>query len=345
MIDGHRLAPLPERIAIVRALPGLGDLLCTIPAWRALRMALPQAQITLIGLPWARTFVERYAAYLDDFIEFIGYPGIPEVSPPLRKLPAFFASVQEQCFDLALQMQGNGSVINPFTVLLGARVNAGFYLHGSYCPDPGRFLPYPTHEPEVWRHLRLMEFLGIPLQGDVLEFPLGKEDFSALHVIEEVQNLQPGGYVCVHPGASVPERCWSPFKFAIVADNLSDRGLQVVFTGTAPEANLTSMVRKSMRTSSIDLAGRTSLGALAALLSNARLIVCNDTGISHLAAALRVKSVVIFSDSDLNRWAPLDRDRHRVLRDWGNGEHIITPAMVMAQVEDLLSKETTSKYK
>ena len=116
VVKAHRLAePVPQRIAIVRALPGLGDLLCAVPAWRCLRRALPQAQVTLIDLPWARTFVERYAAYLDNFIEFPDYPGIPEVPPQLTKLPAFFASVPEQHFDLALQMHGNGSVINPFT--------------------------------------------------------------------------------------------------------------------------------------------------------------------------------------------------------------------------------------
>jgi ADP-heptose:LPS heptosyltransferase len=300
---------------------------------------LPEAQITLIGLPWARTFVERYAAYLDNFLEFPGYPGIPEVPPPLTKLPAFFASVQQQRFDLALQMHGSGIVSNRFTVMLGARVNAGFYLPGEYCPDADRFLPYPAHEPEVWRHLRLMEFLGIPLKGASLEFPLRQEDFSFLHTIEEVRDLRE--YVCVHPGASVRGRCWSPEKFAVVADALAARGFQVVLTGTAVEAELTQAVRKVMRTSAIDLAGRTSLGALAALLSNASLLVCNDTGVSHLAAALRVKSVVIFSASSPQRWAPLDRDRHRILvsDQWSVEQHGITPAAVMAQVEDLLSKE------
>lgn len=340
MVNKHRLVePLPQRIAIVRSLPGLGDLLCAIPAWRSLRAALPEAQITLIGLPWARAFVERYTAYLNDFLEFPGYPGIPEVPPPLTKLPAFFASVQQQSFDLALQMHGSGIVSNPFTVLLGARVNAGFYLPGQYCPDPDHFLPYPEHEPEIWRHLRLMEFLGIPLQGSELEFPLGEEDFYELHTIEEVRNLQHGEYVCIHPGASVHTRRWSLEKFAAVADALAARGFQVVLTGTAAEAELTQAVREVMQFSSIDLAGRTTLGAIAALLSNARLLVCNDTGISHLAAALRVRSVVIFSTSDPNRWAPLDRDLHRVLSDQALQE--ITPAAVLAQVEKLFSKEVS----
>jgi len=340
--DGSVVAGIgPElaRIAIVRSLPGLGDLLCTVPAWRALRAALPEAQVTLIGLPWARSFVERYAAYLDRFQEFPGYPGIPEVSPPIRQLPAFFASVQEEGFDLALQMHGSGIVSNSFTVMLGARVNAGFYLPGHYCPDPDRFLPYPANEPEVWRHLRLMEFLGIPLKGAELEFPVREEDIRLLQRIDAVRDLQDGEYVCVHPGASTRDRRWSPKKFAVVADTLAARGFQVVLTGTAAEADLTQAVRESMREQPIDLAGRTSLGAIAALLSHARLLVCNDTGISHLAAALRVKSVVIFSASDSNRWAPLDRDRHRVLGERGREELSISPDAVLAEVEYLLSLE------
>lgn len=339
MINKHRLGnPLPQRIVIVRSLPGLGDLLCTIPAWRALRAALPAAQITLVGLPWAQTFGQRFSKYIDNFIEFPSYPGIPEVPLQIRRLPEFFTDVHQQNFDLALQMHGSGIVSNGFTVLLGAKLNAGFYLPDQYCPDVNTFLPYPEDEPEIWRHLRLMEFLGIPLKGTSLEFPLHEEDFASLNAIAEVQHLKKGEYVCIHPGASVSDRRWLAQNFAVVADTLAARGLQVILTGTAQEAQLTQTVQQRMRFRAIDLAGRTSLGAIAALLTNAALLVCNDTGISHLAAALAVKSVVIFSTSDPKRWAPLDRDRHRVLT--ANNE--VTPEEAIAQVEELLVKEVTS---
>jgi ADP-heptose:LPS heptosyltransferase len=49
-----------------------------------------------------------------------------------------------------------------------------------------------------------------------------------------------------------------------------------------------------MQAQSLDLAGRTTLGALAVLIEGARLLVCNDTEVSHIAAALKVPSVVIF---------------------------------------------------
>ena len=67
----------PKRIAIFRALQ-LGDLLCAIPAVRALKKNYPNAEITLLGLPWASTFVKRFSNYFSDFIPFPGYPGLIE---------------------------------------------------------------------------------------------------------------------------------------------------------------------------------------------------------------------------------------------------------------------------
>lgn len=327
-------------MAVVRALRGLGDLLCVVPALRALRSALPAAQITLIGLPWARTFVDRFDQYLDEFIEFPGYPGIPECPPLVQELPQFLAHIQQQPFDLALQMHGSGIVSNPFTVMLGATINAGFFLPGQYCPDLDRFLPYPNQEPEVRRHLRLMEFLGIPLQGEVLEFPLHIADWRSLQTLNQVSDLQPGEYICVHPGAYDPARRWSPQQFAKVADALSAWGLQVVLTGSGAEVELVAEVAKLMRWPTLNLAGQTSLGALAALLQQARLLICNDTGVSHLAAALCVPSVVVLlasnTSSEANRWVPLNRQRHRVV----DGLARTALAEVLAQVE-LLQDEGT----
>jgi ADP-heptose:LPS heptosyltransferase len=79
------------------------------------------------------------------------------------------------------------------------------------------------------------------------------------------------------------------------------------------ERALTERVAHAMSTRAIDLAGRTDLGALAALLADARLLIANDTGVSHLAAALGVPSVVVFTSSDCARWAPLDLRRHRTV--------------------------------
>jgi ADP-heptose:LPS heptosyltransferase len=333
--NGHNKlgSPAPQRIAILRALQ-LGDLLCAVPAFRALRAALPGAHITLIGLPWARNFADRFGRYFDAFLEFPGYPGLPERPVDVRLLPGFLAAAQRERFDLALQMHGCGTITNALVVALGAARTAGFFQMGEYCPDPARFLPYPPSVPEVWRHLRLLDFLGIPLQGEDLEFPLAEKDFAALDAIAGTRELRKGAYACVHPGARAVLRRWPPEDFAAVADALAAWGLRVVLTGSAEERDLTAAVVRTMRAPALDLAGRTSLGALAALLAGARLLVCNDTGVSHLAAALRVPSVVVLHRrSELEGWPPLNRQLHRAVA----GVCGVTVAAVLAQIADLLN--------
>lgn len=304
-------------------------MLCVVPALRALRSALPEAAVTLIGLPWARAFVERFPNYLDDFIPFPGYPGLAEGSGDPREIVAFFAAAQEKRFDLALQMHGSGGITNPVALLLGARRTAGFYEPGHYCPDPDRFIPFPADEPEVCHHLRLLAFLGIPPGGADLEFPIHLSDREALHALSEARDLRTGTYICIHPGFNTPARRWTPVEFAVVADGLAARGFRIVLTGTAKEADLTRAVAAAMRTRPVDLAGRTNLGMLAALYADARLLICNDTGVSHLAAAVRLPSIVIFASPDTRRWAPLDRVRHRAV--WQ-----VTPAAVLDEADDLL---------
>ncbi len=165
-----------QHVAIVRALPGLGDLLCIIPAWRALRAALPHAQIALIGLPGMRWVAERFHHYIDEVVALPGFPGLSEQPPAVDQLPAFFGAMQVRRFDWAIQMHGSGTITNPLTMLLGAQATAGFYVPGHYCPDAERFLPYPAHEHEVRRNLQVIEHIRVPAQGEQSEWPVLEKD-------------------------------------------------------------------------------------------------------------------------------------------------------------------------
>jgi ADP-heptose:LPS heptosyltransferase len=120
-------------------------------------------------------------------------------------------------------------------------------------------------------------------------------------------------YVCIHVGAQLPSRRWPPDRFAAVADAIVASGRSVVMTGSAGEAALVADVMGRMRRRAISLAGKTTLGALGALSADAEALVCNDTSVSHIAAALGCPSVVVSCGADVARWAPLDKARHRVL--------------------------------
>jgi ADP-heptose:LPS heptosyltransferase len=307
-----------RRIAVLRALQ-LGDMLCAVPALRALRAAQPQARITLIGLPWATEFVARFSDYVDELMVLPPVPGLPEQgSQPAsaRAVADFLDEARSRRFDLAIQLHGSGTVTNELLLAMGATRNAGFHAGKPPATNGGSgrraFLRWQEVEHEVLRCLRLMQAIGVPDQGNALEFPLLQEDFVALHAASDAF-LMPGSYVCIHPGARMPSRRWSAQRFAEVADRLAEKGLEIVLTGTAAERELVESVAQAMRMPAFNLAGKTGLGAFAALVSQAALVVCNDSGASHVAAAVGTPSVVVCCGSDPMRWAPLDHDRHRVL--------------------------------
>jgi ADP-heptose:LPS heptosyltransferase len=348
-----------EQIAVLRALPGLGDLLCSIPALRALRRGFPEARITLIGLPSAQALMSRYADYVDELLSFPGWPGLPEVPLDPPRISAFLSEIQARRLDLAFQLQGSGQATNSFVALLGARRSAGFVLPDFPSPDPELFLPYPADQPEPLRHLALMRFLGLAGGDDsALEFPLEDRDFAEAQELARRHGLRRGGYACVNVGASEPRRRWPLERFAAVADELALRELVPVLVGAPAERDLTAATAALMRMPAVDLAGETSLGGLGALLLGAAVTVTNDTGTSHLAAAVGAPSVVVFSASDPHRWAPLDKRRHRALgtaqtasvdeqcvrclrdgcRRWGDpAVSEVTPPRVLGECDRLLA--------
>ncbi len=318
----------PSRsIVILRALQ-LGDLLCAVPAFRAMRAAWPAARLTLVGLPWARAFVDRFASCLDDFVEFPGWPGLPEREPDREGWPRCLAAIASRRPDLALQMQGDGSITNDLVARFGAAGVAGFVRRGDAPPAPGLFVEYPDDRHEIRRMLALTAALGVAPRGEHLEFPLSGDDEREAAGLRERLGLAPGSYACLHPGARAEARRWPPAHFARVGECLIARGLDVIVTGDGPlEERLAAEVVAEMEGRARSVAGRTSLGALAALVRDARLVACNDTGLSHVAAAVGTPSVVVFRITEPSRWAPLDSSRHRVVHD---GPHAVDEAVTAA---------------
>jgi ADP-heptose:LPS heptosyltransferase len=290
-----------ERVAVFQAL-NLGDLLCSTPALRALRRHFPDSEITFIGRPWASDLVARFG--IECFAPFPGYPGIaesPRTAAPFPEWPKF---------DYAVQMHGSGGTSNGFVATLAARHAVGFGP-----PDETRLttsLLWVDDEPEPLRWLRLVDGIGVPAAGHELDFP-----FTPAEQTQAAALLGPSMaplVVGLHVGASDPARRWPVSAFAQLGGMLAARtGARIVLTGAEAERPLTAAVRNQMTITPVDLAGKTSLGELAAVVANLDLLVTNDTGVSHVAAATGTPSVVLFGPTRPARWAPLDRKLHRVI--------------------------------
>lgn len=355
MIDWTAVKWKPRRIAIFRALQ-LGDLLESIPAMRAMRVGFPGAEITLIGLPWAESFVQRFHRYLDRFVEFAGYPGIAEAEIIPERTLCFLDEQRAYGYDLVIQMHGSGRTSNRFALALGAEVTVGYYE--GKCPE-GLALgaPYPHDQPEVFRNLGLARLLGCQACDPRLEFPLSNQDHAEAAALLGVLPRAKRPWIGLHAGARSPARRWPAEFFASLADHFARRfDAQVILTGNSDEEAIVHSITERMATKPINLVGRTSLGGLAALISALDLFVSNDTGPAHIACAVDTLSITIFGPADYRRWAPLDQKRHPVIRRpvqcspcsyWDCPiDHRclrwISPEMVIAVAENLLAKGTVS---
>jgi ADP-heptose:LPS heptosyltransferase len=318
-------------VCLFRALPGIGDLLCAVPAIRALRHARPDVAITLVTHPAAMELAQRYRPYLDEIVPFPGFPGLPDRRPDVRALPGFLASMQSRRFDLAVQLHGTGDRTNDIVRLFGAKRTAGFTPRGCPPPEPMRYLAWQDEEHEALRWLRLLQHLGLPGGDPVLELPVSLDaDRQLAEVLAGVglPGLEGPAPVVVHPGASTAMRRWPARGFATVIDRLVADGRPVFLTGSGTERDVTALVHSLVEHPGAvtDLAGRTSFDALAALLRWSSLLVSNDTGVSHMAAAIGTPSVVVFTATEPSRWAPLDAARHRAV-EGGSPRRVAAEAM------------------
>jgi ADP-heptose:LPS heptosyltransferase len=291
----------------------LGDLLCCIPAVRAFKNAYPESKLILIGLPWAESFAKRFSHYFDGFIAFPGYPGLPEQG----FTPSIFEEFSDQMkaiqFDLLLQMQGTGTIVNPMLKTFGAKTMGGFDPVTDRITASLRLMRYPNHGHEIDRNLALMGFLGIHSSDTGLEFPIDTDDREEFSVLK--LPLKPRKYVCIHPGSRGSWRQWPPLYFASIANYCSSLGFDVVLTGIREELQIVRHVSSLMKKPPVIAAGKTSLDSLGILIDESAAVICNCTGVSHIASALNIPAVVISMDGEPWRWAPKNTELQRCV-DW-----------------------------
>lgn len=294
------------RLLVVRALPGIGDWLCAVPALALLRSRHPAAEITLVALERTRPLIDRYAGLVDGFEAFPGFPGVPEEPESPERL-ATMLDRHHGAHDACLQLHGTGQKMNEFCLLLGARRTVlGTTVVTARC-DFGdlAMAPVDESEHEADRLTRLVgDFDGAgATQGLPPWFPMTEADVGEARTALAAASVK-GPYVVMHPGASRLARRWPADRFATLASELAADGIQVIVSGGPDEVGLAGSVADAAGLGVVSLAGVLSVGGMAALLSRSMIAVSNDTGIAHLAAAVGCPVAVIFVTSDPGRWAP-----------------------------------------
>ncbi|HEF4741110.1 MULTISPECIES: glycosyltransferase family 9 protein [Burkholderia] len=308
-VDGH-IGDV-RSIAVVGP-DALGDTMMTLPALRALRVAYRDACIVYVGLDWHASFFRDRPGPIDvvrvrPAAVDPGRP-LPPDAPPVDRM--FRVRADDPPFDVAVQLYGGGAQANPFTRALGARIAVGACAPGA--PPLDRWTPYGR-----WQNRRLLALEIVSLAGATL-WPAGPD----LAVIERDRHAMRAALppdiakhlhelVVVQPSARDPRRRWSPRHFAAVADRLAARGLRIAVVGTTQERPLVRAVLDAMHAPALDLAGALDIGGLAALLEHAALMLSNDTGPLHLAAALGTPCVGIFWFTNALQALPLAQGRCR----------------------------------
>ncbi|MFN2453757.1 MAG: lipopolysaccharide heptosyltransferase II [Pyrinomonadaceae bacterium] len=291
-----------ERV-VVRGTNWVGDAVMTIPALRELRRVLPRAHITLVTRSWADGIFGD-ADFVDDLL--ICDRGAHSFGALWRQTREW----GKRSFNLAVLFQ------NAFEAALIptlARVPARF----GYATDNRRLLLTHSLELPAWRdarhevfyYMNIVRELEEQLYGasGILEsapvFALGVSE-ARKHEASEILRARGAhadrSFVALCPGSTNSRaKRWPVNYYATLADHLMERaGIDVVLVGAPDEASVSQDVAARMHRQPVILTGHTSLAQLVAVLSLADLLVTNDTGPAHIAAALERPTLVIFGPTD-----------------------------------------------
>ncbi|GAA2089977.1 glycosyltransferase family 9 protein [Brevibacterium salitolerans] len=306
------------RIAVLRG-GGLGDLMFAVPACEALAAAYPEAALTLLGTPAHAELLAGRPGPVDEVVVVPPAPGVRPGEEDPQALAAFFRRMREREFDLAVQVHGGGRNSNPFLLELGARHTVGTRTEDAAALE--RNLPYVYHQHEMLRALEVVGLVGAPVRSPEARLAVTPAEREAG---AELRDEAAAGLLVLHPGATDPRRRWPAERFAELAALAEGEGWQVLVVGDGSDApageEIVSGARsrgsRNPRGSVASLAGALSLSALMGVLAEADVMVGNDSGPRHLAAAAGTATVGLYWVGNCISAGPLGRGRHRVHLSW-----------------------------
>ncbi len=256
-----------------------------LPGLEKLKRSAPGSSISVLAKPWVADIVQLSHS-ADHVVPFLD----PGRHSGLRGRFALARDLKKEGFDCAVLFQ------NAIEAAFIARA-AGVLLRGGYDTDMrGVLLTHPVPRPrrkggpghQVGYYTELARELG----------------FTA--AVSMVPHLDPGpcrktleGLVVVAPGASFgPAKMWPSEKYAELGKRLAGMGHDIAVVGSSAESPVCGLVASDIGKGAVDLSGKTTLMEVACILSRSRLVICNDSGLMHLAAAVGARLVALFGSTD-----------------------------------------------
>ncbi len=292
----------PRRILLIH-LGGLGALITASPALAAIRQRFPSAEIALLTCRPLETLYAENGLYNTSIVwHNNGWLTL------FGNLLAFRAACRRSPFDLAINLDGLSATARLLTLASAAPTTLGFLPANIRRPPYSRYVSLTATKGAAQAYEAMVSCLGATAPRSLVAPRLRsseEEEARAWLDSAEARNKAWVG-INMNAGDFALYRAWPPEKFAILAQMLADRfGCRLLFTGVANEETYVSRHIKHLNASLLNLAGRTSVRQLAAVLKLLRLFISVDSGPLHLAAALGVPVVGIFGPESPKRFAPL----------------------------------------
>lgn len=281
----------------------MGDVLMTSPAIRALKESLPDRHITLLTSANGAD-IARSIPVIDEVIEYNApwMKTTPERSDS-RHESAMASLLKELLFDGAVIFTSFSQSPLPAASMCW---NADIPLRLAHCHEnPYQLLTHwiPDPEPaltvrhEVRRQLDLVSMVGATASDTHLSLRIDKDTKEKIAGrLDDLGMDRSEPWVLFHPGATAPSRRYPADQYAEAARALTtDAGVQVLFTGSPEERSLVEYIRGKMEVPSWSLAGEIGLSELCGLVSLSPLLVVNNTGPAHIAAAVGTPVVDLYA--------------------------------------------------
>jgi len=296
----------------------LGDIVLALPALTALRKSFPDARISWLIRPEFAPILENHP-HLDEIIifdrKFLGKAWFhPGASGSLLSL---IKQLRRADFDAVIDFQGLFRTASMAWLsgckkrfgIAGAREFAHlFYTHKiKQTKDCIHLVDF---------YLKIIKAAGATELDVQFILPEHPEAADAVNRLLKSHYVSPDNYVVFIPGSAHEDKRWPIERFAELAQKISSHHkLPIVATGDSGEAALIEKLKSHTNVPIANIAGKTSLSELVVLLKNASLVVSNDTGPGHIAAALSTPLVLMFSWSNPARIAPYKRIECLVARE------------------------------